>query len=276
MDTVYHYCSVQSFLAILASKRLWLSDATKMNDSQEGLWADRLIDELLVDEKTSMSDQDRKEFVIGYNLNRRRSYQFCLSSEPDILSQWRAYAGDATGLAIGFDSSSFPRQINLPATNAAPKFNTGLWEVIYERQEQQKLIRLRFDNARSAQDICVAEGGKVEYQLLGAVMAGACPLLKNPAFREEKELRLIHTPHLMTDEKNNLKVVGSDYPINQRVSNGQIVTYFEYPLSDLGVDIVKEVWVGPRSRLGKHDIELALAINQHGSTQVKNSSATYR
>lgn len=192
------------------------------------------------------------------------------------MSQWRAYANDGTGVAIGFSSSLFPRQEHFPSTNAVAALNTGLWPVIYEYSKQQAAIRSLFDEARVSPEICVVEGGKPEYQLLGALLAGLSPLLKNPAFREEKELRLIHTPMLMTDSMNKHSVVGTEYVIGQRVSNDQIVTHFEFPLPDPCIDVVKEVWIGPRSRLGVHDIELSLALNEYGKVVVKKSSATYR
>lgn len=276
MDTLYHYCSVQSFLAILTSKRLWLSDAAKMNDSHEGRWADGLVDALLEERKTSMTDEDRHNFVTGYRLNQPRPFIFCLSSEPDILSQWRAYASDATGVAIGFENSLFPRQKHLPGTNVAPALNTALWPVLYEREEQQNAIRTLFDGARVSPELCVAEGGTTEYQLLGSLLAGLSPLLKNPAFREEKESRLVHTPKLMTDAENKHSIIGTNYTIGQRVSNDQIVTHFEYPLPDPCFGVVKEVWIGPRSRLGKNDVALSLAINGYGNAIVQRSSATYR
>lgn len=276
MDILYHYCSVQSFLAILTSKRLWLTDATKMNDSHEGLWAESLVEAFIADQSVSMSDDDRYSFLTGYRLNRLRPFLFCLSSEPDILSQWRAYANDGTGVAIGFSSSSFPQQKHFPSTNAAAASNTGLWPVIYEPSEQQAAIRSLFDGARASSDICVAEDRKPEYQLLGALLAGLSPLLKNPAFREEKELRLVHTPMLMTDTMNKHSVIGTDYVIGQRVSNDQIVTHFEFPLPTPCIDVVKEIWIGPRSHLGVHDIELSLALNGYGKVVVKKSSATYR
>ncbi|WP_347888306.1 DUF2971 domain-containing protein [Nitrosomonas europaea] len=247
-----------------------------MNDSHEGRWAEGLVEALIADQSMPMSDDDRHSFLTGYRLNRPRPFLFCLSSEPDILSQWRAYANDGTGVAIGFSSSLFPRQEHFPSTNAVAALNTGLWPVIYEYSKQQAAIRSLFDEARVSPEICVVEGGKPEYQLLGALLAGLSPLLKNPAFREEKELRLIHTPMLMTDSMNKHSVVGTEYVIGQRVSNDQIVTHFEFPLPDPCIDVVKEVWIGPRSRLGVHDIELSLALNEYGKVVVKKSSATYR
>lgn len=276
MNILYHYCTVQTLIAVLNSKKVWLSDAYKMNDSHEIIWAERLIDQLLDEHRDSMSDQDREQFILGYRLNRLQPFIFCLSKEPDILSQWRAYGGDGTGVSIGFNSEIFPRQSHLPSTNAAPRMNTALWEVIYAESEQKSVIISIFNKARKSPDICVGEGGKPEHQLLGSYMASICPLLKNPAFIEEKEWRLIHTPKLMTDADNKHSVLGSDYIIGQRVSNNRIITHFEFPFPDPVQDTIKEIWIGPKSLLSEQDIELAFAINSLGKVSVKRSSATYR
>lgn len=223
-----------------------------------------------------MSDKEREQFVIGYRLNRLQPFIFCLSTEPDILSQWRAYGGDGTGVSIGFNSTIFPRQSHLPSTNAVPKMNTALWEVIYPESKQRTTIAQIFDAAIKSPDICVGEGGSPEYQLLGSYMASICPLLKNPAFIEEKEWRLIHTPRLITDVDNKHRTLGTDYLIGQRVSNNRIITHFEFPLPNPAQGAIKEIWLGPKSLLSEQDIELAFAINDFGKISVKHSSATYR
>lgn len=35
---VYHYCSPQSFKAIIETKSLWLTNTSTMNDTMEGIW----------------------------------------------------------------------------------------------------------------------------------------------------------------------------------------------------------------------------------------------
>jgi hypothetical protein len=276
MDILYHYCTVQTLIAILNSKKVWLSDAYKMNDSHEIIWAEKLIDQLLLKRKSSMSDQDREQFILGYRNNRLHPFIFCLSSEPDILSQWRAYGGDGAGVSIGFNVAIFPRQNHLPHTNAVPKMNTGLWEVIYLEQEQELNVAKVFDMAIQSPDICVGVGGAPEYQLLGAYMASISPLLKNPAFQEEKEFRLIHTPKIMTDINNKHSTLGTDYLIGQRVANNRIITHFEFPLPYPAHGSIKEIWLGPKSLLNEQDIKLAFAINDLGEVSVKRSLATYR
>ncbi|GAB3758750.1 DUF2971 domain-containing protein [Ramlibacter monticola] len=268
MSLLYHYCSLESFLAILESKKVWLGDASTMNDSHEGKWADQLVQGVLNEIKPSLSDDECRAFAHGYNLNVRRPYLFCLSSKGDILSQWRAYAADATGVAIGFDANRFPRRPGLPAHGLGDSLTVGLWQVLYDQHLQRQLIRSFFD-ARAQPD-------SRDYASLGMQVAGLGPLLKNSAFSEEEEWRLVYTPLMMTNEANSHTAIGASWRARQRVSNARIVTYFEYPFPDPAAGFIKEVWLGPRSMARVADIELALALNELGKVSIRRSSATYR
>ncbi|MCC9296426.1 DUF2971 domain-containing protein [Clostridium sp. MT-14] len=111
----YYYCSLSTFLNILKSKQIYLSDPLKMNDNLEIKWyLDRLNDE----------KSNENEFESVFNMMKMRSnidftfeelvkclnskgqmsiYICCFSKESDILSQWRAYAEGGKGVSIGFD-----------------------------------------------------------------------------------------------------------------------------------------------------------------------------
>ena len=255
---------------------VWLSDAAEMNDSHEVVWADRLIDRVLRERHSSMSNEDREHFLLGYRLNRPQPFIFCLSTDPDILSQWRAYAADGSGVAIGFNSEIFPMQRHLPSTNAAPMMNTALWKVTYDEAEQQSIVTSLFERACSSPDNCVGQAGKSDYQLVGSYMAGISPVLKNPAFKEEKEWRLIHTPMIMTNENNAHSVFGTSYKIGQRASNNRIITHFEFPLPTPPKGSIKEIWLGPRSLVSEQDVDLALSLGDYGRVAIRRSAATYR
>lgn len=277
MNALYHYCSVDSFLAILRSKKLWLSDSSQMNDSHEGVWGDRIVEEILAEKKRigAITEKEYLDFVFGYSHNRPRPFIFCLSSAPDILSQWRAYADDGRGVSIGFDSAMFPRQQHLPMTNADPGMNIALWPVEYSLQGQKQAILKLLDNSEFSGQFGSTDAS-INYQLLGSHLTCLNPMLKNPAFEEEKEWRLIHTPQLRTNSSNSHSVFGSNYSHNQRVSNGRIITYFEFPMPSNLMTVIRDVWIGPRSLLTVGDVKLALGINGFGEISVHQSSATYR
>jgi len=90
----------------------------------------------------------------SFRLGAPAAYIACFSEKGDLLSQWRAYADDGEGVAIGFDPNGgrFPVVNELPHNNAGPDFAYTISEVRY------------------ADDVVVAElAGPREAALLGGV-----------------------------------------------------------------------------------------------------------
>ncbi len=102
MDILYHYCSTASFHAIIQSRALWLSSLSLSNDTMEGKLVVRAIARLA--ERDSLEPKSFRLLrqIIGFSELAFDGLGFCLSEDGDLLSQWRGYAGNATGVAIGF------------------------------------------------------------------------------------------------------------------------------------------------------------------------------
>ena len=89
LDTVYHYCDLTGFQGILASKELWFHDAYFSHDYTEH----RLILEKAVAHLRELANQRRNSgfcakleaLLLGVPIH---PYVCCLSSQPDLLSQW--------------------------------------------------------------------------------------------------------------------------------------------------------------------------------------------
>ena len=100
---LYHYCSNYAFHEIIKNKHLRLSLLSQSNDTKEG--------QHVVDAATAIipDDKPHKEEILKELRTTISSIQaigFCLSTIPNSLSQWRAYASDAQGVAIGFDKEA--------------------------------------------------------------------------------------------------------------------------------------------------------------------------
>jgi hypothetical protein len=109
METLYHYTNPAGFFAIIKSKTLWLSVAHNLNDYQEIKWATHKIaqalDKVVTPENKHYLDKLRQQAKI----NRLMPFICSFSTEGDLLSQWRAYADDGTGAAIGFKTELLPK-----------------------------------------------------------------------------------------------------------------------------------------------------------------------
>lgn len=103
---LYHYCTMESFLAIIQSKRIRLSNSFILNDSRENTWINNYINQAISDFKTNETEKFVDGFIELYNGYKFTPYVSCFSKDGDSLSQWRAYSNDATGVAIGFKPKS--------------------------------------------------------------------------------------------------------------------------------------------------------------------------
>jgi hypothetical protein len=182
---LYHYTSTAGFIGILESQRLWAGDARQMNDADELVYARkvaaRVAKKLLSDKLFIVAERGRQLLEALANETYSfwewdRYFVFCLSEHSDQLSQWRAYADDGLGYAIGLRSTaSFSTGFTRPVL---------LERVIYDAAEQDNLLEeLLRDAVRTAQE----QGYDHFLEGLWEILA----IVKNPAFHEEKEWRLV-------------------------------------------------------------------------------------
>lgn len=100
---LYHYCSSLAGFEILRSRSFWLSPLSSANDSLEGRVAGRVFHRLLQSTEMLPNIIEVASTVIEGFAESAEGFAFCLSESGDLLSQWRAYANDGTGISIGFD-----------------------------------------------------------------------------------------------------------------------------------------------------------------------------
>lgn len=109
-ETLYHYCSLDTFYNIVKNKSIWLSDLSKTNDSQELVWLRKVIQKKLFPKIETNMRKDKDNFW-GWDFARTflnkeppvvSCWGFCLSKKEDDLGQWRGYGDNGAGVAIGF------------------------------------------------------------------------------------------------------------------------------------------------------------------------------
>jgi hypothetical protein len=121
MDILYHYCSTASLHAIVQSHSLWLSALSLSKDALDQDTIRRLQDSI----------GGLKQIIEGLG--------FCLSEDGDLLSQWRGYASDATGVAIGFSTE----YLNWLSETSIGRDEPGctLQQVVYEPSAHESLVQ---------------------------------------------------------------------------------------------------------------------------------------
>lgn len=275
-DVLYHYCSMDAFEAIVRSGKFRFSDINMMNDFAEMRWGYQIFEEaastVLRDRENDPELPDRSFFdEIDKFLSPANLFLHpligCFSKNPDVLSQWRGYAKDGTGVAIGFDAT---RLCQIAAT---------FLNCEYDFDDQVAQMRARLLAGYSLRDEFTPAQHAVH-------LFGYLPALKNPAFREEAEVRAIHLLNVSITE-DGIKLVdpgGEAFGhqidgdlVDFNVRDDAVVAYFDLPYFDQQpAGAIAEVVLGPKNPNAPTNIWALLTRHGHKGVRVRQSTATYR
>ncbi len=274
-EPLYHYCSVDSMFNILSSRVIWLSDARHTNDHKEVTWLHDLLVKCLNHKITEENKLLINKMWDHFIINKVHPFIFCMSEKPDILSQWRSYASNGEGVAIGFNREIFGSSVTLSGHRISSE-DTTLHQVIYNSASQEGQINNLVDLFLSKASITQEAGIDGLIAEFCYTLSGLSTFMKNPAFEEEKEWRAIHTPMILTNESNENHIINSGLKVKQRVYKNDIYTYFEKNMPHIKNETITEIWLGPNCRLSYFDLSLFFSINNYGNIAVYRSSASYR
>lgn len=276
MSIIYHYCDANAFLSIIHNKKLWLSATNNMNDYKE---IDYFLDKAW--NKINAAFPEEYDFKLRTfwderKLNLRTPYVCSFSKKGDVLSQWRAYANDGKGFAIGFDRDLFSFNNRVPTYGSDPERTVGLKDVIYDTgkeieciQQCIELLEEAFKSSSYHQNFIIAASRLNHFAMFS----------KSQAFIEEDEVRMIHTPRFGKNyETGEISVIGHISPLKHRVSGDIITSYFEYDFSETNFfkPPIKEIILGPKCKVSNYDLELLLSTAELSNVIINRSSASYR
>lgn len=289
MDILYHYCSSASFHAIAQSHSIWLSSLSLSNDTMEGKLVANVIERLA---KRDSLDQDAVRGlreVIGFFEEIADGLGFCLSKDGDLLSQWRGYAADATGVAIGFSTEYLKWLSEKSKLGSEPGFT--LQEVEYEPSAHELCVEPTYQRAKQFIDAGAfksptSHGANLLFsrttqeieQENTAILNAHSGLFKTTilllpelfrlkayAFREEREWRLLSYP-----------AKGGKDNCLHRALHDRIVPYRNVELVELTRNPIAEVILGPKHGTPEKVVADFLRQNHYGDVQVRRSAASYR
>ena len=251
MTVLYHYTDSHAFLNIIQSKVLWATDTSFMNDSQEIEYAKKRTKAAIDQEDAPKFNREGILRWITHEPERRALC--CFSEEPDLLSQWRAYADNGAGFAIGFEKDAFNSQSSGPIG--------GMVRVIYDDDEQNTLLA-RCIKSLNDQGESGAWSDFTPRQFWQLYVS-----FKSKAFDEEKEWRFVRS----------YKIMREDLRLKFRTTPFGIAPYLELPFDPQSV---KEIYLGPKNPMrDKLDLLEAFASrNDFNLTQAdfELSEATYQ
>lgn len=289
-NTVYHFCSTETFFKIINSSSIRLCNITKSNDSEEITY---IIPYLIKSLRIVVSNynchlgsdyQISNESIdaavsCGFTELIKNFYVICFSEVGSLLSQWARYANDATGVSIGFNTSHF---INL---QAAPYTGYVFGQVVYDVSSIEKKI---FDMVSTQIESRWVSGNHAHnHNVIADCISNIIGtftyysiLYKNPFFQEEQEWRLIYNPfgrmrHIMEPFNYFDRITDVNQSIDSsqgfirrgielEYGKGNIRSFYSLDFSDIKQSLINEVIIGPASSIDANDKDLSLFFKQMG------------
>lgn len=270
-DLIYHYCDSNAFFAICTNRKLWMNDLHSMNDFMELHWGYSIWEQSANTriEKYGKEFLDEIDEVIHFSGFQSLLLANCFSTDKDVLSQWRAYADDGKGYVIGFNAKEL---LGLPIRAL---------QVLYDKEQQIKEATATIDALYQ-----LKQEDSNEFKTFCNVFGYDLSAFKNPAFIEEKEIRLIH---LLDFKKSNdfMKLVdkggiyfGEDRKgeeIKFRIKQDIPTPYIELDFSNNNkINPIKEVVIGPKNEVMKTAIRIFLETIGIEKVEINKSNASYR
>jgi hypothetical protein len=266
-EVYYHYCSIESFMSIIESKSIWLTNAKFMNDRLENKMIEENFDYIIEILKPLKTEIFIDNLIENFKQYKNEVYLFCLSKNPDKLSQWRGYADDGKGVAIGFSMRRGAQVSYIVPRFGESDVQLGIHEVIYERDKQKEIILRKCDeDDRNKNDSSVT---------LSLDFVDFSMIFKHDSFDEEEEARLMY---VRCDEIKDKPENISD--LKFRNSKNKIVDYFEFHFDTkenqlFDSILIPEIYLGPKCEMKREEVEMFLKHHDLSGTKVIKSESSY-
>jgi hypothetical protein len=285
-DIIYHYCSSETFVNVIINGTIRFSDANLLNDAEEGRWgydcfietANRILKRQEIPDvfpEVTVEFIDRLDAIWFASRLRLASFIACFSSDGDSLSQWRAYADDGMGFSIGFSAKALQ--------NAMP---VQILNVLYEREQQIREMAVIIGAAYLE---FVEQGSDLEADWLferAAEFAASAIALKNPAWRDEKEVRCHHVVDVQISEDRWVLTDGGGVVdrkdvtgerVGFQVRKGTIVPILDLPFRRAGEPSpIREIVTGPRCPNAAGNALFLLGSHGYGVVPIRAAGSAYR
>lgn len=270
-EQIFHYTDLFGFQSIVSNHDLWLTHLRYSNDEEEMLHGNRVVDEVIAEELKIGPAADRAAFLESLTQRMKQQvdvYICCFCLQDDLLSQWRGYGANGSGVSVSLDPKEF---YWVTGPDSPPGGLLRVWKVFYEEDRQRNIIKAFLDCG-------FGQPGAPEERVenTAAAIQFFIPTFKNQSFEKEHECRMIFTP-------------AKDFKLDPkfRLRGGVLVPYFS--LKDLrsllghipdmpGQLPIRSVLLGPsvNKLLNKGSAKMMLKASGYGSTPVECSAIPFR
>ncbi len=302
-DVIYHYCSTQTFHSIVTSKTIRLSALSYSNDRDEGSVLFNICRRRML--KDGMPEKLVDDVVGIIRTLRDNSVMlgFCCSIR-DRLSQWRGYADDGRGLAIGFSKSGlqsladsapktgkYSRPLRLQAIEYVDDISItsemdGPEDFLLKQQlffimelfksgDLQKIIDISYPS-NALKRIDKSDPRVEKFRSAMFFLYWQAFIYKSTAFKEEEEVRLMREVDYVQYRPNTALL---DDPFDHlpdckyHPKSTRLVPYHEFRFDP---KVVYEFILGPQHETPKPIVEAFVRGAKFTDAKVSTSVASYR
>jgi hypothetical protein len=249
---LYHYTDGRGLKGIFESGRIWFTDYRHLNDPSEVLQGIDTAHYVALHLQRSADGRARLFLDTFIDMFRHKNIEATLqfyiasfSRARNDLAQWRAYADNGQGFAIGFSPHMFSLVENLP-TDRPPEFVGAVrytLEDVFTRYQPPILeaaaifLDTVVGNDDLVRDRTIGKSFMEELarELIASPIIWRSLTTKHPAYEHEREVRLVimGTPARL-----------SPY-VTTRLRGGEIVPFIPQPMAVRERDNIVEIVVGP-------------------------------
>lgn len=247
-DIIYHYTNDVGLRGILETGQIWLSDIFYLNDPSELRHGVSLAVDVL-NRKAESGPPEAKEFASRFTeffesgMQETAHYFVCsFSLNGDDLGQWRAYADNGRGYALGFDAKVLEGVFTKP--DGIESENNSTFHLTYDDKQlafiHDKVIDSMFDL------ISLPQGKNLDRAIVNAylrnlsislslVVLRAALFFKHKAYEQESEFRFF-------------QIFRRDLPapdVKCRHRSYELVKYREFAWRGSQPGMLKHIVVGP-------------------------------
>lgn len=279
---IYHYTSAPAFKLIVESQELWLSDYRFLNDSSEVSHGLSLADQVFAERSSEMTSAARRLFSLMLSRdaeNQPRVCVACFSFERDSLTQWKAYGDRALGICLGVDPLMF---VSAAGAVKASRFSPVIYRDDFKHHllrsflhDWSQLVALDADDDVATPDLYEKAIRLYLFELLA--------MMKDAAFADEREVRLIYIDHAKSFAELPLEVAATRYrsagPLIVPFTTTKDVSVLPHAQPKLGSRIaITDVVVGPHplKELATFGIKEFLAASGYSDVPVDASVVPFR
>jgi hypothetical protein len=321
-SVLYHYTSPSGFAGIVQRSELWATDVRFLNDAQELHYAWDAFRSTLADreaEGTEYSEAYKAELeaiksVEAENIDamEMRIFAACLSELPDDVPQWRSYASDGRGVALGFNFDSIhmlkvpyfqhtstgdlvPARATVSGTDTQVDVTWGAFcqNVGYGDAARENAIDIeiwRLEQHCGTNDVGTLSQRMYNCIHLIPVQLEALALVKHDGFKSEQEWRITTQEHFGSSTLSQLRALnrlegipkmGGGLPletVDVRFREGGPALFKPYTAMPFEKSALVQVVLGPNVNAELATPVIRRLLDRHGfrETEIVPSSMPYR